>query len=221
VQEAHDGFAVALGTRTLRTPRGAVFRAPTRALAEAVAAEWAAQGERIAPASMPLTQLAFAAIDWTAATRPERAAYVATFGATDLCCHRADAPSELVMRQAAAWDPLLAWAQAALDVDLPVVTGVVAAAVDPDQLIALQTHAEALDDFRLTALSQAAGLSGSAIIAFAMVRGRLSAAEAFATAVLDEHWSLEHWGEDAEARARLDRQRAEFDALGHFIAALA
>jgi chaperone required for assembly of F1-ATPase len=219
--EAEGGFGVALDARRLRTPGGAPFTAPTRALAEVCAAEWAAQGEHIIPASMPITQLAFAAIDWTADSRPQRAEYVVSYAQTDLCCHRAEGPAELIARQAAAWDPLVAWAAAALGAELPVVTGVIAAEAPPSALAALRQAAAELDDFRLTALSQAAGLTGSALIGLALVEGEIDAAQAFAAAVLDDLWSLERWGEDEEARARLERVRAEIDVLGRFIGALA
>ncbi len=218
--ERGGAFVIMLDERTLKTPKGAPFHAPTRAVAEAVAAEWDAQIERIIPSTMPLTQLAFAAIDWTAPARAERVAYVGSFGETDLCCHRAAAPVELVARQAQAWDPLVAWGRDTLGVELPVVEGVVAAAISPGEVSKLKAHAEALDDFRLTALSQAAGLSGSALIAFALVRGRVSGAEAYDAATLDEEFALGRWGEDDEARARLNRMRAEFDALGRFVTAL-
>lgn len=219
-QSAEGAFTVALDTRTLKTPAGAPFRASTRALAEACAAEWQAQGDHILPASMPITQLAFAALDWTAKDRQSRIDYVASYGETDLCCHRADSPEALVARQAAAWDPLVAWGARELGVALPVVTGVVAARVPPATLDAIRNHAGALDDFRLTALSQAAGLSGSMLIAFALLQGELTAARAFEAAALDDLWSLERWGEDAEARTRLERMRAEFEALATFIAAV-
>lgn len=218
--ERDGAFVVALDQRTLKTPKGALLQTPTRALAEAVALEWDAQVERIAPSSMPLTQLSFAALDWTAPARLERALYVASFGETDLCCHRASAPAELVARQSQEWDRLVAWGREALGVDLPVVEGVVAAAIAPDELRKLKAHAEALDDFALTGLSQAAGLSGSALIAFALVRGRLSGMEAYAAATLDEEFSLQRWGEDAQARARLQGLAAEFDALDRFVTAL-
>jgi len=218
--ERNGGFAVTLDERVLKSPKGAAFAAPTRALAEAMAREWEAQTEKIVPASMPITQLAFAAIDWTASSRGERAQYVASFGTTDLLCHRADAPADLVLRQAEAWDAIVAWARETLGVNLPVVEGVVAAAIAPGELCKLTAHAEALDDFALTALSQAAGLSGSALVAFALVNGRLTGQEAYAIATLDDEFALERWGEDAEARARLQAVRAEFDALARFVAAL-
>lgn len=215
------GFAVALDQRMLKTPKGAPFAAPTRALADAIAEEWSAQTEKIIPATMPITHLSFAAIDWTAPSREQRAQYVASFGQTDLCCHRAGAPADLVARQSQIWGPLIDWGREALGVNLPVVEGVVAATIAPGELSKLKAHAEALDDFSLTALSQAAGLAGSALIAFALLRGRLSGEDAAIAATLDDEFALQRWGEDAEARARLDAVRTEFDALGRFVRALA
>ncbi len=217
---SEDGFGVRLDQRALKTPGGAAFRAPTRALAEACAAEWTAQGERILPASMPLTQLAFSAIDHTPQRRDELADYVAKFGETDLVCHRADAPAALAERQAAAWEELLAWARDELRLTLPVIAGIIAAPVPSEMLAKIRAHALALDDFHLAALAQAAGLAGSAVIAFALVHGHIDDAAAYAAATVDESWSLERWGEDAEARARLDRIRAEFENLGRFVATL-
>lgn len=214
------GNAVHLDTRALKTPKGRTFTAPSAALAEAIAAEWEAQGEHIAPASMPLTQLAFAAIDGGEAARAERIAYVCKFAGTDLCCHRAPAPAELVARQAKMWDPLVAWGAEALGARLPVVQGVLPATVLPEVFSALRARAEALDDFKLTALAQATGLAGSALIAFALVEGRLDAEGAFAAAALDDLWSLEHWGEDEEARRSLERLRGELEAVTILVRAL-
>lgn len=220
---AEEGAAhiVRLDQRTLRTPAGRPLHLPTRALAEAVAGEWDTQGEYIAPSSMPVTQLALAAIDRTPHRRAELIAYVAKYGETDLLCHRAESPPPLVRRQADIWDPLLDWAAEALDLRLPVVASVIAAPAAAAAAARLSVAAAALDDLRLTALAQAAGLTGSAIIAFALLEGELDAEAAFAAAALDDLWSLENWGEDAEARAKLERQRAEFAALQRFIAALA
>jgi chaperone required for assembly of F1-ATPase len=220
VTERDGGFGIALDARTLRTPGGVVFAAPTRALAAAMAAEWEAQGELVSPPSMPLTQLAFSALDWPAAQRHARVTYAASFAETDLCCHRAISPAGLVMRQAAAWDPLVDWAPTALGVSLPVVGGVIAAPEARAAVDVLARRANGLDDFRLAALAHAAGLSGSSLIGFALLEGFIDADAAFAAAALDELWSLETWGEDAEARGRLDRLQRDFAATGRFLAAL-
>lgn len=220
VVERDGGFGVALDERTLRTPGGVVFVAPTRALAELCAGEWAAQGEHIIPATMPVSQYAFATLDWTAKNRAQICDYVAKFGETDLCCHRAEAPADLAVKQAELWDPLVAWGGAKLGVAPPVVAGILAAEVDDASIDTLRAHAAALDDFRLTGLAQASGLAGSALIGFALAHGELSAAEAFEAAALDNVWSLEKWGDDEEARVRLDRQRAEFEAIARYLEAL-
>lgn len=220
VTEADGGFGVALDARTLRTPGGAVFVAPTRALAQLCANEWAAQGEHIAPSTMPISQFAFATIDWTAKSRDDLVKYVVSFAETDLCCHRAEGPVELVALQAERWDPLVAWGADDLGVALPVVTGIMAAPVDAASLEALRERARDLEDFKLTALAQTAGLAGSALIAFALVYGWVTPEQAFEAAALDNLWSLEKWGEDAEGRARLDRQQSELEALARYLAAL-
>lgn len=215
------GFGVSLDGRALKTPGGAYFRVPTRSLAKGVADEWDAQGERILPASMPLTQFAFAAVDHTPGRREDLVAHVAKYGETDLCCHRADQPAALAARQSAAWDPLLDWARAELKLDLPVVVGVMAARIEPSVMDQLRHIAKGQDDFRLTLLAHATGLAGSAIIGLALTYCLIDAVRAYDAATIDEHWSIERWGEDGEARARLDGMRAEFEALARFASALA
>ncbi|MEZ5961271.1 MAG: ATP12 family protein [Hyphomonadaceae bacterium] len=217
----HDGgFGVALDARTLRTPGGTVFIGPTRALAQLCADEWAAQGEHIIPATMPASQMAFAALDWAARNRDQICDYVVKFGETDLCCHRAESPADLVARQAGVWDPLVNWGAESLGVSLPVVAGIVAAPIEPELLAKLRSHAAALDDFRLTGLAQAAGLAGSALIGFAVTFGAYDAQRAFEAAALDNLWSLEKWGDDEEARVRLERQRGEFESIVRYLEAL-
>jgi chaperone required for assembly of F1-ATPase len=218
--ERDGGFVVSLDQRTLRTPKGALLIAPTRALAEAIAQEWSAQDEHIRPATMPVTQLAFVAIDTPAERRATLAQDLAKYAETDLVCHRADAPEALVERQSAAWDPIVAWAEQRFQIPLPVVAGVIPAGVPQQHLAVLEREIGALDDFRRTALAQAISLAGSAMIGFALLEGRIDAGQAYAAAALDEEWSLERWGEDEEARARLDRLRANLDAVGRFVAAL-
>jgi chaperone required for assembly of F1-ATPase len=217
---SEDGLGVLLDARTLRTPGGIVFRAPTQALVQAVASEWAAQGENIAPATMPLTQLVFAALDVTPGRRDELSANLVKFLETDLVCHRADHPAELVARQVAIWDPIVDWANGRFHMRIPVVTGVLPGPVTAEMKIVLAWEIDDLDDFRLTALAQAINLAGSALIGFALLEKRLDAEAAFAAAALDDLWSLERWGEDAEARGKLDRLKRDLSAVGNFIDAL-
>ncbi len=217
---SEDGLGVVLDARTLRTPGGTVFRAPTPTLAQAIAEEWATQGEHIIPATMPLTQLAFAALDVTPGRRGELSVGLVKFLETDLVCHRADHPAELVARQAAAWDPIVDWSNRRFHMRVPVLTGILPGPVTPEMKTVLAWEIDDLDDFRLTALAQAINLTGSALIGFALLEKRLDAEAAFAAAALDDLWSLEHWGEDEEARGRLDRLKRDLSAVGRFIDAL-
>jgi chaperone required for assembly of F1-ATPase len=215
--EGGDGFSVALDGRVLRTPAGNPFALPTRALAEACAAEWEAQSDRVNPLTMPLTRLANVAIDRTPSARQEMIETIAKHGETDLLCHRADRPPSLVERQRAAWDPLVAWSCKKLDFAPAVVVGVTSVQND---IAPLASAARALDDFRLTALAHAVGLAGSAIIGFALLYGRLDGAGAFSASMLDDLFQIETWGEDGEARARIELHRAEFTTIGQFLTAL-
>ena len=57
------GVSVRLDGKPVRTPGKAQLILPNAAAAEAVAAEWRAQGERVDPETMPLTKLANSTID--------------------------------------------------------------------------------------------------------------------------------------------------------------
>ena len=66
VAEGPDGFGVTLDGKPIRTPGRNLLTAPTRDLAEAMAAEWDAQKDDIDPMAMPLTRLANSVIDGVA-----------------------------------------------------------------------------------------------------------------------------------------------------------
>src|SRR5262245_35688323 len=63
VTETDGGFAVTLDGKSIRTPSGRIVAVPSRAIAEAVAAEWAAQKETIDPLTMPMTRFANSVVD--------------------------------------------------------------------------------------------------------------------------------------------------------------
>lgn len=220
VMEDAEGFGVVLDGRGLKTQSGANFRTPTRPLAQACAKEWAAQDKHILPHTMPMTRFANVAIDVTRQRRADTVDFVIGYIGTDLCCYRAESPAALAARQAHAWDPILAWAQETHGLAPKVVTGILAAE-EGEAPARLKAHAETLDDFALTGLAHATGMAGSAVIGLALAAGRLDAASAFEAAALDDLWSLESWGEDAEARARLDRLKADFETAARFFTLLA
>jgi chaperone required for assembly of F1-ATPase len=199
---AVGGFEVRLDGRGVRTPQKAALIFPNHALAEAVADEWAGQGEHVRPATMPLTSLACTAIDRVAPCRAEAVGEILGYAGTDLLCYRAEQPAALVARQAAVWQPLLDWAALALDAPLTVTGGILAADQPDAAVAALRSAVESLDDLRLAALSSATRASGSLVIGLALSRGQVSADEAFEAAELDATFQIGRWGEDPEATQR-------------------
>lgn len=206
------GFAIRLDGREVRTPVQAVLVLPSAGLAEAVAGEWAAQGERIEPATMPLMSLACTAIDQIAPNRGAAIGELLDYAGSDLLCYRAAHPEALVARQAEVWQPLLDWAARDLDAPLRVICGIRHKPQPDDALAALRRAVEALDDLSLAALDCATRISGSLVIALALHRGRVGADAAFEAAELDATFQIELWGEDPEATRRRAAIRADLAA---------
>ncbi|MFD2738060.1 ATP12 family chaperone protein [Sulfitobacter aestuarii] len=202
------GFGVELDGRTVRTPGKRPLTLPTQAMAAAVAAEWQAQEKAIDPTTMPVTRTANAAIDKVAVQHDEVADMLAAYGDADLLCYRAEAPAELVARQAELWDPLLDWARDALGAELAIRTGVIHAPQDAATLARLQQKVRQMSDFELAAFYDLVSLSGSLIIGFAAAEGAREAEDLWDISRLDEAWQAEQWGQDddAEAVAALKKQ---------------
>lgn len=209
-EAAGDGYAVTLDGRPVRTPARAPLVLPTLALAEAIAAEWDAQQDRVDPASMPLTRTANSAIDKVAAQHGEVAALIAAYGGTDLLCYRAEDPQGLVARQDAVWTPLLDWAAQALGARLHPVRGVMFAPQDDAVLARLEARVRALTEFQLAAFHDLVSLSGSLIIGFAAAYGHASPEALWEASRLDEIWQAEQWGEDEEAMAQAALKKTAF-----------
>ena len=203
--ETDGGHGIALDGKPVRTPAGKPLAVPGAALAGAVAEEWAAQGEEIDRETMPLTRLVCTALDLVPERRGEIVGEVAAYAETDLVCYRTEEPPALARRQAAAWQPLVAWAAERYGARLGVTTAITPLAQAPDALEALRAAVAANDDFALTGLSLATRSFGSLVIALAMRERRLGAANAADTSLIDERYQIERWGEDAELAARCAR----------------
>ena len=218
--EDAEGFRLTLDGRPANTPARNALRLPSRALAEKVAAEWAAQDTAIDPARMPLTRLANTAIDGVA---PRHAAVVddlCAYAGTDLVAYRAGDPERLVAAQGAAWDPILDWARDELGARVILSEGVMHVTQPPDTVRALSDAvASVTDPFQLAGLHTLTTLTGSLLIALAVLKGRLTPAKAWAAAHVDETYQAEIWGRDAEAEARLEARRAEFEAAAELVGA--
>jgi chaperone required for assembly of F1-ATPase len=219
--EGPDGFTILLDGKPVKTPAKNALALPTREAAELVVAEWAAQGEHINPATMPITKLANTAIDAVSNSLDEVVDEIVRFAGSDMLCYRADAPKELVARQAKHWDPLIDWIATAHQARFILVEGVMhqeqPAAAVAAYAAALDAHR---DPFRISCINVVTTLTGSAILALAFANGAFDLDTVWTLAHVDEDWTSEHWGSDEEAEARREARYAEYAAAAALFAAL-
>lgn len=206
VEETPGGLVVKLDGRDIRTPGKKPLIMPTRSLAEAVKEEWAAQGEKIDPETMPVTRTINSAIDKVAPQRASVIELIAAYGDADLLCYRATSPDELVRRQSEAWDPLLDWSASALGARLQPVAGVIHRPQDPTALDRLAGQVQMLSDIELAAFHDLVSLSGSLIIALAVVHAVDKVDRLWLASRIDELWQEQQWGKD-EIATDLARQK--------------
>lgn len=193
------GFGITLDGRPVKTPAKAPLVVPTRVMAEAIAAEWDAQADKVDPRTMPATRGANAAIDKVALQHAEVADLLADYGDSDLLCYRADSPAELSARQAETWDPLLDWLAAEYGVRLAVQTGIMHAPQQAEGQARLRAAVHDLTPFELAAFHDLVSLSGSLVIGFAAIRDAQPIEMLWDASRIDESWQAEQWGVDDEA----------------------
>ena len=224
VGEAEWGFGVLLDGRPVRTPAGNPLAAPLRALAEALAAEWNAQRDKIDPAAMPLTRLANSIIDGVALSPQPVAAEIEKYLGTDLLLYRATEPAGLIALQHQHWDPVLDWARQTLGARFVTVDGVMFAAQPAEAVAAaaaaIPNGADIASAWRLGALNVVTTLTGSGLLALALAAGRITLDEAWAAAHVDEDWNMNFWGRDELALQRRTYRFAEMGAAATVLSLL-
>lgn len=222
VDTGDGGFRVLLDGRPMRTPAKTLLVVPTEPLATAIAGEWQDIPEKaeINVSYLALTRLAATGLDRVTSRRAQVIDDTAKYGGSDLLCYRATDPASLVQRQDTHWQPLLEWARERYRAELAVASSMTFVTQPHASLAALRGAVAAHGDLALSALYNLTHISGSLVIALAVSEGRLSAADAFGAAQLDELFQIERWGEDPIATQRHDGIRRDIDAGARFLALL-
>ncbi len=197
-----NGFAVVLDGKSVRSPGKAELVVPREDIADAMAAEWAAQGEFIDPKVMPVTRLVNSALDGVAGREAEVAADCLKYAGSDLLCYRADFPDALVALQLRHWDRPLAWAETTFDCRFVRSVGVGYVEQPATNAPHIAAAIAALDAFQLAGLHSMTTMMGSVLLSLAVAHGQLDAAAAWTAAHVDEDFQISQWGEDAEACSR-------------------
>ena len=219
VVETPAGFAVTLDDKPIRTPSGRQVVAPVRQIAEAIAAEWEAQQETINPLTMPLTRFANSVVEAVVDRVDAVADDVAKYLGSDLLFYRAGHREALVAREAAHWDPVVFWAADTLGAHFILAEGIVHVR-QPDAAIAAARAALPDDPWSISALHVVTTLTGSALLALALIRGVLDQDQVWAAAHVDEDWNIEKWGVDEEVAARRAARLVDFRAAAGILGAL-
>ena len=213
VDEREGVFHLSLDGRHARTPARHPLAVPTRALAEAVAAEWDRQGDTIDPTAMPVTRIVNSAIDGVSARTAEVVADIAKYAGSDLTCYRAGEPERLARAQDTAWRPVLDWAKETHGARFNLAEGVIHVAQPEEAVAAVRRAVERIDSpFALAALHVMTTLTGSVLIALAHASGAIDVDQAWAAAHVDEVFQESLWGEDYEAMERRKRREGDFRA---------
>jgi chaperone required for assembly of F1-ATPase len=221
VGQSDAGYLVLLDGKPVRTPAKGELAAPTARLAELLRDEWASQVEVIDPRNMPVTRLVNTALDGVAADPQAVFEDILRFSASDMLCYRAEGPDNLVSRQRENWDPILDWAAQDVGARFILVEGVMPEDQPREAVSAFASRLYRHDSpIALAALHTITTLTGSALLALAFAEGRIDAQGAWHLAHLDEDWTNEHWGTDAEAEHRRAKRHEEMQAAAAVFSAL-
>ncbi len=220
VIDEDGGWGIALDGRPVRTPQRAPLAASSAALADAIAAEWRAAGETIDPGAMPMTGLANAAIDIAAPDLAAFAAPIAAYAESDLFCYRDARDAALQAEQAAAWNPLLAWAEGRYGIEFALTQGVLPVDQPAATIAVLRAAVLAQDQWRITALTPLVTIGGSLVAGLALLENAFDADALWQAVSLDELYQERRWGADSDAqKARAAKQR-DWDSAARFLGLL-
>lgn len=215
-----NGFGVFLDGRQARTMGRRPLTGHSKALVQAIAAEWMEQGEHIDRKTMPLTALLSVVIDGAETGPVEWTEEILSYLNSDLVCYRADAPEALVTLQTEGWDPYLKWFADEYGTPLLTVEGLIAKPQPDEALNAVRQGLTGQEPTVLLGLNTVTAIAGSAVLALALWKGAFPAEAIFEASRLDERFQEERWGADAEAKAREQHMKMEFEAVAKFLSLL-
>lgn len=217
IEAVEGGFRVLLDGRSVKTPARSELVLPVEDLAVAVASEWDAQGEEIAPDAMPLTRLATTATDRMPELRDAAIQEVADYTGTDLVCYPAASPDDLVRRQHDAWQPALDWIGKRYGLAFAVTVSLVPVSQSEKTLNAVRDIVAAIDDWPLVGVHGATTGLGSVVLALALWHGEIEADAATDASLVDALFEIERWGEERDASRRHEALRRDIRAVALFL----
>jgi ATP synthase F1 complex assembly factor 2 len=195
VAPAEDGtWRVTLDDRVLRTPKRNEYGFATKSLAVAVAMEWEAQTDRVAPFTMPLTGLSATAIDHMgdAETRNLHVETLLKHFRTDVVRVRSS-DDDVRAKQEATHDPIVRWATKEFG-PVEVSDSIFGPETSEKTLEVLRKRLHSMCPWELTCAFALSAATKSLLIGLKTLRGGLTVEEAIAAARVEEEAQIEEWG---------------------------
>ncbi len=218
VAKVDGGWQVTLDGRAIKTQGGRPQVVPSQALAQALAAEWAEQGEEIDKSRFRFRDHVDFALDIIATGRDEAIDTLLSYAETDTLCYRADPDEPLYARQQEVWEPLLTAVEERLGIRFQRVSGVIHKPQPAATLAGLRDYLAGLDDFTLAGLTAMASLAASLSVALlANDDGANDPLLLWRDANLEEEWQAEQWGREEEAEERRAHKGEAFSAAQVFV----
>ena len=199
-KKVSDGYALQLDGKNIKTPLGQVIQAPTQALMDAIVLEWAEQGEKVKPETMPLTQILTTAID-KIRDREKITESCMRYLDTDLVCYWCKDPEELAKKQKEVWGAWVKWFESHFEVPLYTTKKIEALTQDEEAHKRVWNYIESLDDTYFTIVQIMTSLSGSLILALAFSEGDITPEEIYEASYLEELYRGDIYNEDVHGAA--------------------
>lgn len=210
VEQVSGGWQVQLDGRGLKTVSGNPQIVPTRKLAEALASEWAEQGEDIDVKRFHQRDTADYAIEQVSHAPHTVVEKLLGYAQTDTLCYRADPEDALFKQQMEVWEPILERVEQREGIKLLRVSGIIHREQPDETLAKLHSKLEALDPFTLAGLELLASLAASLTIGLEVLQPGSDPEMLWRAASLEEEWQADLWGRDAQAEERRAERRAAF-----------
>ena len=225
-QELKNGqYGILLDGKLVKTKGRFDLSAPTQAIANTIMQEWSAQGDKIIPDTMPVTQILSTKIDRISAERGVITASILKYLDTDLICYYADAPDDLITQQQKAWQKWQSYFESKFTCVLQTTDGLAALTQEQKVHTALKDYVESLDDDHFTLLQMMTSLSGSIILAVCFVDGGMNAGDVLTACFVEENfkndlYDAEKYGVDPLLEKQQREMTRDLNACQSYLANL-
>lgn len=127
------------------------------------------------------------------------------------------ADEEVFAEQKSKWLPIISWANQTLNSRLEYTDSLEAPRSNEEALAGLKTYLDGFSDKELSAFYMASLSMRSVLLGLALVKGKISADEAFELSELEELYQTRKWGKEPEAEARRNNLRETLRGIEKYL----